>query len=99
MATGTLYIYFKDKEELVNQLYFSCRASAINTYFKGYNEGSTFKKGFKIIWNNILQHRLENFDESVFMEQCYHSPFISESTKEMNEQLFKPLYKFIERGK
>ncbi len=99
MATGTLYIYFKDKEELVNHLYISCRAAAINAYFKGYSNGFAFKKGFKIIWNNILQHRLENFDVSVFMEQCYHSPFISASNKEMNEQLFQPLYKLIDKGK
>jgi AcrR family transcriptional regulator len=99
MATGTLYIYFKDKDELVNQLYVSCRAASIDAYFKGYNETSPFKKGFRIIWNNILQYRLANFDVSVFMEQCYHSPFISESTKEMNEQLFQPLYKLMERGK
>jgi AcrR family transcriptional regulator len=99
MATGTLYIYFKDKDELINQLYGSCRASSINAYFKGYEEGAGFKKGFRIIWNNILQHRLENFDVSVFMEQCYHSPFIFESTKEMNRQLLQPLFKLIERGR
>jgi DNA-binding transcriptional regulator YbjK len=99
MATGTLYIYFKDKDELVNQLYASCRASSVNAYFKGYDDVMPFKDGFKIIWNNILSHRLENFDVSVFMEQCYHSPFISESTKEMSRQLIQPLYKLIDRGK
>ena len=99
MATGTLYIYFKDKEELLNQLYVSCRAASVDAYFKGYNEGASYKKGFRIIWNNILQYRLENFDVSVFMEQCYHSPFISGTTREMNEQLFQPLYKLFDRGK
>ncbi|MEO5594814.1 MAG: TetR/AcrR family transcriptional regulator [Chitinophagaceae bacterium] len=99
MATGTLYIYFKDKEELINHLYASCRASSVNTYFKGYNDAIPFKEGCKIIWNNILNHRLENFDESVFMEQCYHSPFISASTREMSQQLLKPLFKLIDGGK
>jgi len=99
MATGTLYIYFKDKDELVNQLYVSCRASSVNAYFKSYNEAASFKKGFRIVWNNILQYLLAHFYVSVFMEQCYHTPFVSESTKEMNEQVFQPLYKLIERGK
>jgi AcrR family transcriptional regulator len=99
MATGTLYIYFKDKDQLVNQLYASCRAASVNAYFEGYNDAKPFKDGFKIIWKNILNHRLENFDVSVFMEQCYHSPFISESTKEMSRQLIQPLYKLIDRGK
>lgn len=99
MATGTLYIYFKDKDKLINDLYYSCRASSVSAYFKGYNPSIPYKEGFTIIWNNILNHRLENFDEAVFMEQCYHSPFMSESTKEMNQQLLQPLYKLIERGK
>jgi AcrR family transcriptional regulator len=99
MATGTLYIYFKDKDELINQLYASCRASSVNAYFKGYSDPMPFKKGFKIIWNNILYHRVDNFDVAVFMEQCYHSPFISESTKEMSRQLLQPLFKLIDKGK
>jgi TetR/AcrR family transcriptional regulator, repressor of fatR-cypB operon len=94
-----LYIYFKDKDELVNQLYSSCRAESVSAYFKGYNDSMPYKDGFKIIWNNILNHRLDNFDLSVFMEQSYHSPFISESTKEMSRQLIQPLYKLIDRGK
>lgn len=98
-ATGTLYIYFKDKDKLVNQLYASCRASSVNAYFKGYDDAIPFKKGFKIIWNNILQHRMENFDVAVFMEQCYHSPFISASTKEMSRQQLQSLYKLMDRGK
>jgi hypothetical protein len=29
MATGTLYIYFKNKEELINYLFFDCRREAL----------------------------------------------------------------------
>lgn len=99
MATGTLYIYFRDKDELVNQLYSNCRASSVNAYFHGYKDKVAYKKGFKTIWNNILDDRIKNFDVYVFMEQCYHSPFISESTKEMSKQLLQPLFKLMERGR
>ncbi len=99
MATGTLYIYFKDKEELINQLYASCRIASLNAYFSGYTQTMPFKEAFRTIWNNILNDRLQNFDVSVFMEQCYHSPFISETTKEMSKQLLKPLFKLIDEGK
>jgi TetR/AcrR family transcriptional regulator, repressor of fatR-cypB operon len=99
IATGTLYIYFKDKEELVNQLYENCRTSSVNAYLQGYDPAKTFKTGFKIIWKNIFLYRIENFDASVFMEQCFHSPFITETTREMTRRLIQPLYKLMDRGK
>lgn len=99
IATGTLYIYFKDKETLINALFEKCRASAIDIYFKGYNETDPFEKGFNKIWNNMLSYRIEHFDQAVFLDQCYHSPFITETAKEMNKRVLQPLMRLIERGK
>jgi hypothetical protein len=33
------------------------------------------------------------------MDQCYHSPFITETTKEFTKKMIQPLYKLVERGK
>jgi AcrR family transcriptional regulator len=99
IATGTLYIYFKDKEELVNKLYEDCRTSSVNAYLQGYDATKNFKTGFKLIWRNIFNYRIENFEASVFMEQCFHSPFITETTREMTRRVIQPLYKLMDRGK
>lgn len=99
MATGTLYIYFKNKEDLVNALFITCRAASAGIYFTGYDPGASFKEGFKTIWMNILQHRTERFEEAVFLEQCYHSPFIAEGNKETSKQLLQPLFALMDRGK
>jgi AcrR family transcriptional regulator len=99
IATGTLYIYFKDKVVLINALFEDCRKSSATIYFKGYKEDDSFKTGFRKIWDNIFTHRLDNFDEAIFLEQSYHSPYITESQKEMSLHLLKPFYKLIERGK
>lgn len=99
MATGTLYIYFKNKEEIINSLFFECRKEALENYFVDYSELLPFKKGFTTVWRNILQFRIENFEEVVLMDQCYHSPFINECTMKLTKEMKKPLYKLIERGK
>lgn len=99
IATGTLYIYFKDKETLVNELFNKCRSAAINAYFKGYSQEDAFETSFEKIWYNMLNHRVANFEEAVFLEQCFHSPFITETTKEMSTRVLQPLIKLIERGK
>ena len=42
MAIVTLYIHFKDKNELINALFEKCRKSSISIYFKGYNIDKPF---------------------------------------------------------
>jgi hypothetical protein len=68
-------------------------------YFKDYDDQLPFKIGFKIIWLNLLKYRLQHFNEAIFTEQYYHSPFITETTKEMTQKMFQPLYKLVNRGK
>lgn len=99
MATGTLYIYFKNKEELINILFAECRKASIKNYFRNYDAGLPFEEGFRIVWMNMLRFRIENFEEVVFMDQCYHSPFVNKCTIEMTNQMIQPLMKLIERGR
>ncbi|PSL47236.1 TetR family transcriptional regulator [Chitinophaga niastensis] len=99
IATGTLYVYFKSKDELINALFAACRENSVKVSFKGYNPQAPFKPGFRNIWLNILRYKLQNFEETVFLEQCYHSPFITVDTREKAQQLSAPFYELMERGK
>lgn len=99
MATGTLYIYFKCKEKLINTIFADCRKASVESYFRNYDASLPFKSGFTTVWMNMLHFRTNNFDEVVFMEQCYHSPFINACTQQLTEQTTRPLFQLIERGK
>jgi len=99
IATGTLYIYFNNKEALVVSLFNECIKSSAGVTFSNYDLNAPFKVGFHTIWSNILQHRLLHFDESIFLEQCFHSPFIYETTKKSAKKMFDPLRELLEQGK
>ena len=99
IATGTLYIYFNNKEALVVSLFNECIKNFAGVIFGNYNLNAPFKVGFYTIWSNILQHRLSHFDESIFLEQCFHSPFIDETTRKSAKKMFDPLRELLERGK
>lgn len=99
IATGTLYIYFHNKEALVVNLFNECMKNSASVFFKNYNTKDPFKVGFQTIWLNILHHRVSNFEQALFLEQCFHSPFIDESTKTSAKKLFDPLRELLERGK
>jgi len=99
IATGTLYIYFKSKEELLHKLYTKLNDESVERFLKGYNKQEPFRIGFKKIWLNYLTHRIEHYEESVFMEQYYRSPFITKAHKQLAENMKHPVHELIQRGK
>lgn len=99
LATGTVYIYFTSKEALINSLFAVCRKTSADGYFRDFDPSATFRDGFRKVWLNILRYRTEKFEEAIFLEQCYHSPFITAGSREMADQALQPLFSLIERGK
>lgn len=99
LATGTLYIYFRNKEKLIKSLFDVCIINTQGIFFKNYDVNAPFKVGFQAIWLNILQHRLLRFEESLFIEQAFHSPFLDEQTKAAAKKLMEPLKDLLTRGK
>jgi AcrR family transcriptional regulator len=99
IATGTLYIYFKNKEALISALFDVCNRNSASTFFSNYDPEQPFKIGFHTIWLNIVQRRVSHFNESIFIEQCFHSPFIDEESKIRMRKMFEPMFNLIERGK
>ena len=99
IATGTLYIYFENKESLVVSLFNKCIKESAAIVFNGFDATAPFKVGIKTIWLNVLHHKVSNFDQTIFLEQCFHSPFIDDNTRSAAKKLLFPLRELLERGK
>jgi AcrR family transcriptional regulator len=99
LATGTLYIYFKSKEELLNTLYLKLNAESAERFMMGYDPEVSLQSSLKKVWLNYLKHRIEHYDESIFLEQYYRSPFISKDHLEKAESMKTPVHSLIRRGK
>ena len=98
IATGTLYIYFRSKEDLVNELYQKLEKNARSRFVKGYSKEQSFREALKTIWNNYLIHRINYHDESVFLEQFYRSPYIDTKQMKLAESMKSPVLDLIKRG-
>jgi AcrR family transcriptional regulator len=98
-ATGTVYIYFENKEELILKLFEKCMFNYSNEYFAGFDPEAPFKVAFHTIWMNMVRYSVSRFDELIFIEQCFHSPFIPEDTRKASKERFKPWRELIDRGK
>ena len=82
VATGTLFLYFENKEELVNELYLSCKDEYASYLEEGVWEHPTFKAQVRYIWDRNLEWRRDNANKLRFMMQFAASQTITKMTQE-----------------
>ena len=82
VATGTLFLYFDSKEELVNELYLECKTEMAGYIEEGVWEMPSFKAQLKHIWLRGTTWCLENPEKTQFMTQYSSSPYITKQTRE-----------------
>jgi len=99
LATGTLYVYFKSKEELLVALYEQAKTETAATLMHGDDPSAPFRSRFQRLWSNWLDYRLTHYAEMVFMEQYYNSPWFSEASRDLSARLFKGCFDLIETAK
>jgi len=99
LATGTLYVYFKSKEELMVALYEQAKTQTTATLMQGDDPAAPFRSRFQRMWRNWLEHRLSHSAQMVFIEQYYNSPWFSEASRDLSARLIKDWVDLIERAK
>ncbi len=99
LATGTLYLYFRNKEELIAKLFDVCADHYVKVYFQGVDADADFRKNFRTVWMNIVHHYTKYFEEMIFLEQCFHSPFIPEEIRVLTKERFKAWYNFLDQAR
>ena len=84
IATGTLYVYHRSKEDLLNALYQRAKGATIEQVMLGYDAAAPFRSRFQRMWLNLVRHRLAHYAEAVFQEQYYNSPWFSEASRQLS---------------
>jgi len=99
LATGTLYVYFKSKEELLVALYEQAKTQTAASLMQGDDPTTPFRGRFQRMWMNWLEHRLAHAAQVVFIEQYYNSPWFSETSRNLSARLIKDWVDLIETAK
>ena len=98
IATGTLYIYFKSKEELIKELFQECRTKSMEKYFAGIDSGASFEERLQTVFTNIITYKITHFEVSAFLEQSYHSPFVCITDLNKKQRALDPLFELVQEG-
>ncbi|WP_427873668.1 TetR/AcrR family transcriptional regulator [Flavobacterium sp. MMS24-S5] len=101
VAAGTLYIYFKNKEEVVQLAYAAVEDKMTQAMYRDFDINIPVRQSLKKIYINMLNYRLNHYDETVFIDQYQQSGYIhlnfSKQLAEYEKQN-KPLYDLLEKG-
>jgi len=82
VATGTLFLYFENKETLVNELYLESKDEYASYVEEGVWENQSFKTQLKHIFDRITEWKMNNEDKVKFMGQFCSSSYITKLTRE-----------------
>ena len=98
IGTGTLYIYFKNKDELIKALFIECRQKSVQQYFSGIDPEAPFEERIHKMFTNIIHYKMKFFEVSAFLEQSYHSPFVCITDLKKKQKALDPLFQLVEDG-
>lgn len=99
VAAGTIYLYFKGKEDLINALYAMIVAEFNALVIEGFEEDRPVKENFFKMFDLALNFYLNQPDNFSFIEQYTYAPFLFKENQEDNFLLLMPIYKMMREGK
>jgi AcrR family transcriptional regulator len=99
VSPATIYLYFDNKQDLVNKTYIDVKAKYTTYAFETYDPNVTVEAGFKIIWKRIANFKLKERENAMFLAQCDNTPMIDEVSRQEGIKHLQPLLDLWKRGK
>lgn len=91
VGVGTIYRYFENKEDLINELYRIERNKANSAMLLNYTDNMSAKKKFRLIWINLCKYYIYHPKEFKFLEQYAFSPFLKGVNIEPFPKVLEPI--------
>lgn len=98
VAVGTIYLYFPNKEGIINTLYIDIKTRLAQYILKNYSEDRTIKESFLVILHNIVDYFVKHPKEFLFIEQYSNSPLITSNTKDEGIDIFMPVRELFNKA-
>lgn len=98
LATGTLYIYFRNKDVLINSLFLHLKKVKTTAVLNAYRPSDGFEDAFRKMWFTYLELSLREPERMLFIEQFAHTSYLTPKTKKQSDLLLEPLATFVQQG-
>lgn len=99
IGAGTIYRYFANKEELINELFKDIKRRIMAAMLKDYHEEMDFRSRFRHLWKNLIYFYMHHPNEFKFVEQHRYAPYMSSLTREESFMIMSPIMMFFIEAK
>lgn len=97
ISPATIYIHFKNREDLFTKLYIKIRTETSSGILKELNEKKGTEQLFRSIWNNSFSFHLNHPDYVIYREKFEQTPMM-EHIDHGQFELFKYVRNLFQRG-
>lgn len=95
VSPATIYIYWKDKDDLLLQLYTEAFGKMGGTTLGDFHPGMSFQEGLRVQWKNRARWCLENPVEAAFIDQVRFSPLHDRAHKCIAPEFAQTMKSFV----
>ncbi|NNE98371.1 MAG: TetR/AcrR family transcriptional regulator [Pyrinomonadaceae bacterium] len=99
VSPATIYVYFENKEDLLNKIYLYVKEQTSRELLNGVKEEMSVKEYIKTVWYNFYKYAKKNPINFSFGEQFANSPLVDGISKEESLRYFQPMLDIFQRGK
>jgi AcrR family transcriptional regulator len=98
VSPATIYIYFKDRDDLLVQLYKRESDAFFEYIFKDFDPEMDFAAGLAIQWKSRARYVIENMNNNHFMEQFKFTPLHQKATALRDPKYTEGMKRFVNKA-
>lgn len=98
VSPATIYVYHKNKEDLLVSTYIAIKLDLSKALLRGFNDRLPIRDILKNVWFNMFEYISNNLEYYKFIEQFSNSPYSFLINRQEVEQYFDPLTRVLQTG-
>jgi AcrR family transcriptional regulator len=98
VSPSTLYVFFKNKEDLLVSTYVNIKMELSRAILNGFDDSLPIRDILRNVWFSSFKYISSNLEYYQFVEQFANSPYSELVDREALEENFIPLIEVLHRG-
>ena len=98
ISPATIYIYHKNKEDLLVSTYMEIKKEFGQALTEGIDQSKPIRDIFKHVWKNGFKYAMSHREMLSFKEQFANSPYTDRVDESQIEKYFQPIYAVFQKG-